>query len=474
MTFGELIVSMILYIIAFYAIVSEVALGFMNNIFVKKFKSVEGSHLFPKRVQIPQFFFSMHKFWPAIVLVFVAVINTICVILGNLLTTLLYNGAVSDKWNRSYLQIKNQFIDKAVLMQVAKDAARLSTLNDLTISGSASGSEETNTNRDRSGTDEDFFNLNERIQSEVDDVRSEVIDHVDKIDEKLTAMRDMMTKNFATLRQHILALPLTGSPLQITNMDLGMSYEELKRQIDEKSKAMLSSTMNDKERDAMNIDLEKLFVLLESTPEHRAEEAAKAEEKKRINEPIDKKALENMRQKYSEGSMASNPDARNRFANIPAIKLFIMDKAEIVKKHANDWKFLTINELTAQEMRAIRANLPNFGRHQLRQLAWVKGLENRIELIESGAEKVQSIPKAGPARLGGGDAQSPALSASFNSGLAASSMSNKSPAIIPADPSFRGKLKVSVPPVAKPSGLLADIAKGGLTLKKVSFISRPQ
>ncbi len=41
----------------------------------------------------------MHKFWPSIVLLFVAIINTICVILGNLLTTLLYNGAVSDRWN---------------------------------------------------------------------------------------------------------------------------------------------------------------------------------------------------------------------------------------------------------------------------------------------------------------------------------------------------------------------------------------
>lgn len=45
-----------------------------------------------------------------------------------------------------------------------------------------------------------------------------------------------------------------------------------------------------------------------------------------------------------------------------------MDPVEIVKKHANDWKFLTLNGVTAEEMRAIRANLPQFARNQFRQV----------------------------------------------------------------------------------------------------------
>lgn len=41
---------------------------------------------------------------------------------------------------------------------------------------------------------------------------------------------------------------------------------------------------------------------------------------------------------------------------------------EIVKKHANDWKFLTLNGLVMEELRAIRANLPQFARSQIRQV----------------------------------------------------------------------------------------------------------
>ncbi len=46
-----------------------------------------------------------------------------------------------------------------------------------------------------------------------------------------------------------------------------------------------------------------------------------------------------------------------------------METVEIVKKHANDWKFLVLGGLTAEEMRAIRANLPQFARSQLRQVS---------------------------------------------------------------------------------------------------------
>ena len=45
-----------------------------------------------------------------------------------------------------------------------------------------------------------------------------------------------------------------------------------------------------------------------------------------------------------------------------------MDPVEIVKKHADEWQLLTISGLVVEELRAIRANLPQFSRSQTRQV----------------------------------------------------------------------------------------------------------
>jgi len=103
---------MFLYMIAFYAIFGDLILGFWNLVLIKKFRFLEGAALFPPRVGIPQRFYSVQKMWPLLLLLFMAVINTICVLLGNILTTLLYNGAVTDKWNRAYMFTKTHFVIK--------------------------------------------------------------------------------------------------------------------------------------------------------------------------------------------------------------------------------------------------------------------------------------------------------------------------------------------------------------------------
>jgi len=221
---------------------------------------------------------------------------------------------------------------------------------------------------------------------------------------------------------------------------------------------MLDMGIPERDRNATNIELEKLFVLLESTAEYKAEEAEKIEEKRRINEPIDKKAHERMILKYSEGTLATDAGVKARFTSIPALKLILNDKAEIIKKHANDWKFLTISELTAEEMRAIRSNLPNFGRHQIRQTAWVKQLENRIDRVESGAEKVQAIPKGGPARLD-------------NAGFLQASTKIPPPpmAAIPLRSSRKLRTTSNDPPKVNQVGIFSQINNKGFTLKKVAF-----
>jgi len=108
-------------------------------------------------------------------------------------------------------------------------------------------------------------------------------------------------------------------------------------------------------------------------------------------------------------------------------------------------------------MRAIRANLPNFGRHQIRQLAWVKGLDNRIERVESGIEKIQSIPKAGPARLG-------------NSSFLNTSTNKVFSPPIDLKKGRLGLLTSLSPPPPKNVQLLSAINDKHFNLKKVSFL----
>jgi len=308
-------------------------------------------------------------------LLFIAVINTICVLLSNILTTLLYNGAVTDKWNRSHMYTKMQFADQSAILQAAKDLKSDEVLD---------------TTGSRPGSEEDFF----KVQSEIKDVQAAVSGRVDILDRKIADVHEVMTRNMDTLRRQVLSVP-RGSIL-IAGGDI--SYNTLKSQIEEKTQA-LSKLNTEKERESANIELEKLYVMFEATPEYKMEESAITEEKRRIYKDSDIKALEDMRAKYSEQSVAQNESARFRLKALPAIALLLLSPADIVKKPANEWKYITTSGLTVDEMKAIRANLPQFGRHQLRQLVWVQSLEDRIDAVLAGVEKVHPLPSGSQARL---------------------------------------------------------------------------
>jgi len=117
------------------------------------------------------------------------------------------------------------------------------------------------------------------------------------------------------------------------------------------------------------------------------------------NEPIDRRCLENMRSKYGVAGVRANPELEERMKMVPALRLITMDTVEIVKRHADDWKFLTLSGLTAEEMRAIRANLPQFSRNQLRQLAWCQRLDDMIEKAENTAASPKPKPRAATRKI---------------------------------------------------------------------------
>ena len=44
----------------------------------------------------------------------------------------------------------------------------------------------------------------------------------------------------------------------------------------------------------------------------------------------------------------------------PVLKLINMETSDIAKKHQNDWKLLTTDHLSLDELRAVAATLPNY------------------------------------------------------------------------------------------------------------------
>jgi hypothetical protein len=84
------------------------------------------------------------------------------------------------------------------------------------------------------------------------------------------------------------------------------------------------------------------------------------EEKRIRNEPINRKALEDMKLKYSDENLEHHPEFRARYDKNPALKLIFMAQQDLLKKHANDWKLYSTQGLTVEELRAIRGNLPKF------------------------------------------------------------------------------------------------------------------
>jgi len=179
---------------------------------------------------------------------------------------------------------------------------------------------------------------------------------------------------------------------------MGMSAEELRAAIEEKTKLLLDPTTPPAEIPNINIELEKLYSSLESTEEWQSEQALEKEARRLKNEPLNKAALAELKVKYSEENQENNKALKERFETIPALRLILIDPADIVKKHQNDWKLMTTNLLSLEEMRAIAGNLPKFGRNQLRQQAWADALDNRIEKMASGADMTLDRPIKGVAK----------------------------------------------------------------------------
>lgn len=211
---------------------------------------------------------------------------------------------------------------------------------------------------------------------------------------------------------------------------LGMSYEELQKKMEEIQIKLFDENIDERESEALNIEYEKLVTELESTKEYQAEQAAIVQKWKDENLPLNKylsfffifffcfikinlfrAALEKLR-----AELAAFPPMKKTAAlkRKPELKFLDCDFDQIMKKHVNDFKGLTTQNLSLEEARALYACMPEFRKDQEAQLQFVAQLKEKIE-TEMKKPKVKPPPpivaknpvvfKPKPQRGGGGPGQ---------------------------------------------------------------------
>eukprot|EP01113_Clastostelium_recurvatum_P014955 TRINITY_DN18227_c0_g1_i1.p1 TRINITY_DN18227_c0_g1~~TRINITY_DN18227_c0_g1_i1.p1 ORF type:complete len:138 (+),score=41.16 TRINITY_DN18227_c0_g1_i1:50-463(+) len=112
MTAFQLLLSMLVYILGIFVLI-EVSLGVWNILVKfgtfrdrKSGKWVAGSKgrkYLKRRLKVPRVMFHPQIIWPYLTMGVLAIGNFLTVAISGSLTAVLYNGRVSDMWNRAYM-----------------------------------------------------------------------------------------------------------------------------------------------------------------------------------------------------------------------------------------------------------------------------------------------------------------------------------------------------------------------------------
>jgi len=190
----------------------------------------------------------------------------------------------------------------------------------------------------------------------------------------------------------------------------GTSAEDLKKEIEILQKVLFDPNSSDKDIAEANIKLEKVMQEFEKTPEYQMEIQKQKAEKRAKHEPLNKEALRKMKQIYNPQSVKTNPELLQKIGENPELRFLFMEPDTILKLHTSDFKAFSLRGLTLDELRAIRACLPNFRKDQKIQQDWADGLDDKIETMSSNPTPAPKPPKAAKAiklpkaKKGGGGA----------------------------------------------------------------------
>ncbi len=190
------------------------------------------------------------------------------------------------------------------------------------------------------------------------------------------------------------------APVFMAGMMTGMptgpvrSANDIRAEMQEVQTVLMDSTTTPQVVEDANIRLEKLIQELERTPEFKEEQRKLKEEKRKKNEPLNKDALERMKLVYTATAMRSDAKIRQKVQDSPELRLITMNPGQIIARHANDFKAMSLRGITLDEIRAIAGVLPAFRRDQQVQIEFAERVEAKIDEMAEAAEKAAANPPA--------------------------------------------------------------------------------
>jgi len=194
------------------------------------------------------------------------------------------------------------------------------------------------------------------------------------LEEKLTHISTRLEK--LDKLDHVMNRLDSFSPMLIESPK--RTVATIKSEIERLTAIILNDAVEEKEREAANMKVDKLYVELYASEEYKAEMKRDQEEKSRINDPLNQEALKNMLEKIANG----DEQFRIRRKQYVALQLIGQDKDVILGKHQSDYNAFPFTDLTEEELRAIRASLPTYKKEQKRQLEFVEALELKIQQVK--------------------------------------------------------------------------------------------
>jgi len=156
----------------------------------------------------------------------------------------------------------------------------------------------------------------------------------------------------------------------------GLSYKEIQDKMEEIQKKLFDPDIEERESEALNIEYEKLITELESTAEYKKEQEDVVKKWAQENGPLNQKALESVRASLGSMTPMKKTAALKRK---PELKFIECTPDAIMKKHVNDFKGLTTQNLTLEEARALYGVMPEFRKDQESQLQFIGQLKDKIE-----------------------------------------------------------------------------------------------
>jgi len=168
----------------------------------------------------------------------------------------------------------------------------------------------------------------------------------------------------------------------------GLSYEEINKKLSELQAKLFDENTDEREREQLNIEYEKLITELEQTPEYQKEQEDAKERWRVENEPLNRDAFERVKADL----LAKNETQQQQvFSRKPELKFLLRTPDQLLKAHVNDFKTLSTQNLDEDEARALYHNMPKFKKEQDKQMEWNEQLRTKIEQ-EKGKPKKKPPP----------------------------------------------------------------------------------